>query len=328
MKCITVILLGLCSGWALAVQPTVSRSFYLGFTPFPHEISVEAVQYTYDRISEDADLIVHHFDNGVPWPEALDGEPFAQVVQDDWAFRRSLTPETHKVLLTFTPLNFLRDGLAAYRGEQEDMALPQPFDRYGFDHPDVVTAFTAYADRIIAFFEPDFVLFGIEVNLLMKLRPGLWDSYMVLHRATYRHLKQSYPELPIMVSVTGIDLLDGYTDANHADQLSALADVAGYTDIIALSLYPYMTRYITHEIPRSIYDELAVLIDKPLAVSETGYPAQPFTVDAGDPIQFSGTPELQDSWITLTLDAAAQYKFAFVVNFVLRDYDTLWEQIG
>ncbi|NOG49226.1 MAG: hypothetical protein HND48_07100 [Chloroflexi bacterium] len=49
---------------------------------------MEAVQYTYDRIAEDADLIVQHFDNGVPWPEALDGAPFAQAIQDDWAFRR------------------------------------------------------------------------------------------------------------------------------------------------------------------------------------------------------------------------------------------------
>ncbi|KXK50460.1 MAG: hypothetical protein DCC53_02730 [Chloroflexi bacterium] len=328
MKRFTVILLGLCSGWALAVPPPDTRPFYLGFTPFPHEISVEAVQYTYDRIAEDADLIVQHFDNGVPWPEALDGAPFAQAIQDDWAFRRGLTPTAHRVLLTFTPINFLRDGLAAYRGDQEEMPLPPPFDSYGFDHPDVIAAFTAYADRIITYFEPDFVLFGIEVNLLMKHRPDLWDAYMVLHRATYEHLKRAYPDLPVMVSVTGIDLLDGYTDADHADQMRALSDILDYTDIVALSIYPYMTRYMTREIPRSIYEMLAELIDKPLAVSETGYPAQSFTIDAGAPIQFDGTPELQDAWITLTLDAAARYKFAFVVNFVLRDYDTLWQQIG
>ncbi|MBK9122291.1 MAG: hypothetical protein IPM16_04095 [Chloroflexi bacterium] len=328
MKRFVLVLLGLCTGWALAAQPADSRSFYLGFTPFPHEISVDAVRYAYDRIAEDADLIVHHFDNGVPWPEALADEPFAQAVQDDWALRRSLTPDTHKVMVTFTPINFLRDGLAAYRGVQEDMPLPSPFDRYRFDHPDVVGAFTAYADRIIAFFEPDFVLFGIEVNLLVKLRPDLWDAYMVLHRATYEHLKQRYPDLPVMVSVTGIDLLDGYTDANHGDQMRALADIADYTDIVALSIYPYMTRFMTQGIPHSIYDELAELIDKPMAVSETGYPAQSFVIDVGVPIQLDGTPELQNEWITLTLAAAAQYRFAFVVNFVLRDYDTLWEQIG
>lgn len=290
MKRLALLLFGLCTSWALAVQPEATRAFHLGFTPFPYATSFDAVRYTYGRIAEDADLIVHHFDNGVPWPEALNGEQFAQAIRDDWTFRRSQTPTGHKVMVTFTPINFRRDGLAAYRGEREDLPLPPPFDTYSFDHPDIVSAYARYAERIIDFFAPDYALFGIEVNLLMKLRPELWDAYMVLHRATYAHLKQRYPDLPIMVSVTGIDLLDGYTDIDHDAQMRALEDIVDYTDIVALSIYPYMTRYLTLEIPHTIFDELAGLIDKPMAVSETGYPAQSFEIDVGVRLQFEGTP--------------------------------------
>jgi hypothetical protein len=52
-------------------QPPTTREFLLGFTPFPYAISLDAVIYTYERIADDADLIVQHFDNGVPWTEAL-----------------------------------------------------------------------------------------------------------------------------------------------------------------------------------------------------------------------------------------------------------------
>lgn len=46
-----------------------TRSFHLGFTPFPYDISQEAVDYVYAAIADDADIIAHHFDDGVPWPE-------------------------------------------------------------------------------------------------------------------------------------------------------------------------------------------------------------------------------------------------------------------
>jgi len=307
-----------------------TRPFYLGFTPFPYAISQEAVDFTYEHIAEDADLIVHHFDNGVPWVEALAGDTYSQNIRDDWTYRRQRTPATHRVLVTVTPINFSRNGLANYRGAQDDMPLPAPFAGYAFDHPDVATAFLRYCEDIIAHFKPDYFMFGIEVNLLMKLRPDLWDAYMTLHRQVYSALKTAHPDLPIFVSVTGIDLLEGYTDADHADQMRALADVLDYTDILGLSLYPYMTAYMTNSLPMDMFERLATLTDKPLAVTETGYPAQSFGIDAGGGVrlEFNSDDDKQADYIALLLDAAQEDRFVFVVNFVLRDYDTLWQQIG
>ncbi len=56
--------------------PQATRTFYMGFTPFPYDISNEAVDYVYDKLATDADLISHHFDDGIPWPEALSGADF------------------------------------------------------------------------------------------------------------------------------------------------------------------------------------------------------------------------------------------------------------
>lgn len=330
MRWITLLFV-IMTGGVIASQTDTSeetRHFYLGFTPFPYEVSMEAVRYVYDRITENADLIVHHFDNGVPWNEALKGEPYADEILSDWNLRLSLTPPDHRMLLTVTPINFLRTGLANYRGEREDMPLQPPFDGYSFDHPDVIRAFTQYCEDIIAYFEPDYFLMGIEVNLLMKERPDLWDAYMVLQREAYTTLKANHPELPIMVSLTGFDLLRGYTEADSANQARALSDITQYTDIVALSLYPYMTSYMTNAIPTDAFEQLDALIDKPLAVSETGYPAQPFKVSVGGNVQFNGTPELQAEWISLVLESAQRYEFSFVVVFVVRDYDTIWEMLG
>ena len=80
-------------------QDVKTRSFYLGFTPFPYDISEEAVNYVYDKIETEADIINHHFDNGVPWQEALTGAPFSQAVIDDWNFRKTHTSASLKVYL-------------------------------------------------------------------------------------------------------------------------------------------------------------------------------------------------------------------------------------
>ena len=305
-----------------------ARSFSMGFTPFPYAINLGAIINVYSKIASEADLIVHHFDNGVPWPEALAGDAYSDNIMDDWQGRRTFSPTGHRTLIAVTPISISRDSLAPYRGEQDDMLLPAPWDSYSFDHPDVIQAYINYCEEIIAFFDPDYFLMGIEVNLLMSLRPDLWDAYMTLHQIAYTELKANHPGLPVMVSMTGIDLLEGYTDVDHDDQMQALENVIDFTDILAFSIYPYMSAFMTNRIPTEIFDELALLTDKPLAVSETGYPAQPFRVGMGVNLQFNGTPELQSEWIALLLEKANEYEFDFVVNFIVQDYDALWRELG
>lgn len=316
------------AGGTVIGQDEDTRSFHLGFTPFPYAISLEAVLFTYRTIAEDADLIVHHFDSGVPWPEALAGEPYQDHLRNEWTTRRNQVPDDHKLLVTVTPISISRDSLAPYWGDGEDLPLPPPFDGYSFDHPDVIQAYHNHCLEVIDFFEPDYFLMGIEVNLLMKLRPDLWDAYVTLHRSVYNALKQAHPDLPIMVSMTGMDLLEGYTDSNKADQAQAWDDIIDYTDIVGISLYPYMSSYMTHRLPLQVFDELAALTDKPIAIAETGYPAQSFHVAMGVDLQFDSDQRKQAGYIDLLLEKAQEHGFLFVVNFVLRDYDALWEAIG
>ena len=60
-----------------------TRSFYLGLTPFPYDITNEAVDQTYRFLSEHTDLIAHHFDSGVPWPEAYHLQEYHKQVQEN-----------------------------------------------------------------------------------------------------------------------------------------------------------------------------------------------------------------------------------------------------
>lgn len=91
-----------------------------------------------------------------------------------------------------------------------------------------------------------------------------------------------------------------------------------------------MTNYSTRSIPQDMYDQLATWTDKPMAVSETGYPAQTFSVNinAGLRVRFNSDEEKQNEYITFLLNEAHEHDMRFVINFVLRDYDDLWKFLG
>ena len=305
------------------------RSYYLGFTPFPFDITSEAVEYSYNKISSDADIIAQHFDDGIPWQEALDGKDFHQNILNDWQFRKSHTPVGHKVYLAITPINISRDGLAPYKGEKGEMPLPPPWDYYKFNNQNIKTAYLNYAKRIINYFNPDYLAIGIEVNLLAASDPtlGKWNAYLELHKFVYTELKKIYPTLPIMVSLTGMDLIDGYTDVNHQSQTKVLNDIINYTDYFGLSMHTFLSKFSADIIDSTIFQNIFELSNKPIAICETSYPAQEFSI-FNNSVVFRGSEEKQKKYFELLLSASERYPVKFIINFVIRDYDALWEAIG
>jgi hypothetical protein len=274
----------------------------------------------------DGDLIAHHLDAGIPWVEALAEAPFGEPLMMEWAYRRGMIGSDQQVYVAITPIDITRSELAPYHGPDGVQPLPEPWHAYAFDHPDVKAAYWHYARRVIDYFEPDFLTIGIEVNGLLTNTPESWQGYLDLHRHVYTRLKAEHPDLPVMASVVGMDLLDGATDTvDHTAQISVLADILPYSDYFALSLYPYMSSYTTDILPDDLFERLRTLSDKPMAIAETGYPAESFTLTlAGGPYTFASNPAKQAAYMEMLLDAAHRYDFRFVVNFILRDYDRIW----
>jgi len=306
-----------------------TRSFYMAFTPFPYDLSQNAIDFVYEKLASDADIINHHFDDGVPWVEALSGQAFHREIIDDWEYRKSHTLVGHKIYLSVTPVNFARNGLALYRAASPDLPLPSPWDTYSFNHANVKAAYLAYCERIIDFFDPDYFNMAIEANLLHVKNPTLWSDYMELHEHVYTALKTKYPKLPIFCSISGGVLLNGFTDDDHTAEQQVLHDLMQFSDMYALSFYPYLSGYLGNPYPATTFDDLFSLSDKPLAIAETGYAAQDFSIDTDNgPVTIYSDGDKQNKYMEDLLPACTKRKAEFVINFVLRDYDQLWVKLG
>lgn len=308
-----------------------TRPFRLGFTPFPYDTTTAAVDDVYLKLRKDADLYAYHTTSGVPWVEAAQGLPwtqYGQALRDTWTRHAAERRPSHAIYLGLTPLNDGRSGLAEYWGAQENMALPAPWSGYALDAPQVQAAYLAFCREAIEHYKPDYLAIGIEVNLLLENTPTAWPAYLKLHEAVYAALKKENPNLPIFATVTAVDLLPGFTSANEQTHRAALAELMKHSDYLALSLYPFMSSYLANPLPKGYLDDLIALAGgKPVVIAESGYPAQKTELKSFG-LVFEGTESKQQAFVDQLLKKAEAAKMPFVVNFVLQDYDALWQKIG
>lgn len=301
---------------------SAERSFRLGFTPFPYDITVEAIDWTYHTVLSHGDLIAHHLDNGVPWPEALGKRELPQLVENQLSDRVRRTPSEHPIYLAATPLSQLRDGLAEYWNNEGAIPPPGPWAGRSFNHKKVVRAYTNYCQDLIARFSPDYFAYAVEVDILARNDPAAFEDFKKLARKIYRRLKRSHPDIPIFLTFTlghpgDWDLIK-----------SIMQPLLPFTDMLAISTYPYLVVDYggkPSRIPDDWFSQIRELhAVKPIAVAETGYAAETLVLESFD-ITIPGRPRWQRAYAKRLLEDAQDLEMEFVIWFTSVDYDRIWD---
>jgi hypothetical protein len=296
-----------------------SRTYALGFTDFPHANTPNAILDAWAVIATDADMAVLHFGDGVPWQEALDATAYPAAYWDTLQFKAAQVPASHVVYLAVSPLNSTRDGLAGYPDATPGEPLPPPWNTYGFDSPQVIAAYIAHCENMIDLYDPDYFAYAIEANILRMTSPTDWGDFVFLAEEVYTELKFRHPGLPVFITLQA----DTYHDA-PGTQESAIAEILPYTDLVAVSGYPFMEPLSDPTSLRADYfSALADLApQKPFAVAETAWPAEDVTSPYPDYIPASETT--QETYLARLLWDCDNLNAVFVNWFFTRDYDEFW----
>jgi hypothetical protein len=300
-------------------QPSVAagerfRPFRMGFTAFPHDFRLEAVEETRKFIRANADLIAHHIE-GVPWTESLRGDPYSKELLGEYESKRSMRPPGAKVYLAVSPgrgdLKLPDKGAAPLAPELKGKL---------YDDPLVKKAYVAYCRWGVDFFRPDYLAIGIETNEILNAGADKWRAYVELHRFVHRELKKDHPKLPIFASFTLHNIAK-----DSGRMLDAWAQLMPENDLVAVSYYPFLLGWPPEKALQWLTEEFD-RFGKPYAFVETN--------EAGDRLVFpkskiviDGSPEKQAAYVRTLLALAEQRRFEFVVLFIHRDYDALWEKI-
>jgi hypothetical protein len=298
-----------------------SRAFYMGFTPFPYDITKETIDYTYQFLSEHTDIIAHHFDSGVPWPEAYNNQEYHQKVQENIKTRIQHKTSSQETYLALTPLNGNRTNIAGYWAERENQSHHENWKNISFTDPRTITAYINFCDTMIRKFEPKYFAYGIEVNMLADTNPDQFPYFVEFTKQVYGTLKTIHPDLPIFLTFQ-ID----YYYGNLKTQKKAVEDLLPFTDILAVSTYPFIRYQDPSLIPFDYLTSFADLAhEKPFAVAETGFPSDSTSIN--ESITVIGTSEWQRDYAELLFTQCQSLQAEFMIWFCPVDYDATWNAL-
>jgi len=295
------------------------RHFRMGFTGFPHDISLEAVVDAREFSRQHADIIAHHIE-GVPWAELLSGKPFSAELTSEWNGKKEATPQGGKVYLAISP------GRGDLKPGEKSLPFPEALRGKPFDDPAVMQAYLTYCRRMVEFFHPDYLAIGIEVNEIVQTGLDTWKAYAALHRHVYEELKKDHKDMPIFASFTLHGMLNE-TGRKREAMLSAFAELMPYNDLVAVSFYPFI-RGGTTDVEGCLrwLTEHFDGYKKPYAFVEVGEPAERLVFPTSGQV-IDGTLQKQAAFYQTLLEFAQGHDVQFVISFLHRDYDKLWQKI-
>jgi hypothetical protein len=287
--------------------------------------------------------------------------PYSPALVAMWQSLRSHLPQGKKLLVSINPLGVPRNVMAPYFGVGEGFTYDNNFKRigngiiadgenrlppgdwntYALNDEHVKRAFLNYARRAIQFFRPDRLVLAIEVTATMNESPAAYDQLLDLLRYVYTNLKAdpSAASVPLGVSISATTFMtDEYGVSFKLEdqpflkrelQVQGLVDVLPSIDFVALSLYPHYGKYNASTLPASMFDALMPLLEatgKPVMVSETGWPAESYTVLN---VPFISDAAKQDAYYRLLFGEMEHARFPVedVISFAPRDSDLGWQRL-
>jgi hypothetical protein len=233
---------------------------------------------------------------------------------------------------------------------------PPPFDHLSFDATEVKWAFLKYAIRTLDYFKPDYLCFAIEVSATDVASPEAFQRYLTLHRFVFEQLKRlpAAQKTKIFVSFSATSFMtdefghliaapdDGNGSPYKYDEMApgvrarlkeGVRSLLPYLDLVGLSYYPHYGKYNAYTLPPAaltsmhrFLQEAGVPDSMPLAITESGYPADPYLIDS---VLFAASADKQQRHLELMLYELSKLPnpVEFVVNYIVRDIDMQWNRL-
>ena len=306
-------------------QPPDTRPFFMSFTYQPYDWSGEAFSKTHRFIQNNADATFFYFDDGVPWLEAINDISFHENVKLDIAEKAEQAKKNDKV---FVGVNFLgkdRASLASYWAQEDSMDLPEEWAQKSLNDFDVMKAYVTYCKRMIEAFEPDIFIYGMEIDSVkMDIESDDFRILKFFLSSVHKELKKEFPDLTLVLTFVLLP------EEDMLQKKDMIQELLPYTDIYAVSLYPYLFDGIAGDafkLPDNLFSQVRGYIgDKPFAIAETGFNAKRWSV-LSKLVWISGDEKSQAQYVRFLLEEADKLGAVFVNWWVPRDLDQLWKKM-
>ncbi len=176
---------------------------------------------------------------------------------------------------------------------------------------------TSFAQR----YQPEYLGFGIEVNILYEHSPADFDSFAAFFPVVCDSVKAHSPSTQVFTvfqleKMKGLHggLFGGTNDTTHTEWF--LLDRFPRSDLIALTTYPALVFGEPNQLPPEYYSGISRHTTKPIAFTEIGWHS------AASPIGWESSEREQADFVSRFFDLSNSLNLKFAIWSFLYDQQT------
>lgn len=305
-----------------------TRHFYMGFTPWLYAATTQAETDVYNFININSDMVAHHFQQGIPFNDALTFPNFSNYqinIKNEISNRVNLTDNTKAIYLALDSLNSARTGLTDFWDAAPNSVRVAPWNTRSFDDPDVITAYTNFSLELIARFDPVYFNYAPEISDLMINNPAEFTKFKVFSQAVYNNIKAYYPNLKLMVSIAlkTPGTTEMQTVTTKFDEMKNFVDIVGISTY-AYAFYGHADKGDPTNLPNNWLSQIETIApNKEYAVVETGWVAENLSIPAFG-LNITSSQSNQNEYILELFKESNKINAKAILWFASHDFDTLW----
>ncbi len=303
-----------------------TRSYYMGFTPWPYDATTNAVNITYQKIQAHGDMLAHQIMQGIPWEAAYAQTAYPASIENELSSHLNQTLAGETIFLSLDSLDSSRTALANNWGINGEEARTGVWATRSFDDPAVITAYTNFALDLIDRFKPEYFNYGTEASELIRTDIDQYNKFKIFAQQVYANIKARYPDLKLMVSIS----LKSPSSSEMDQVKQNISGILPYVDVIGVSVYPYI--FFNHadkgnpdNLPTDWLSQItSIAPGKPIAITETGWIAENLLINSFG-VNVSSNETYQKKYVSRLLKESEQLQAEFVIWWSLIDFQVFWE---
>lgn len=283
------------------------RSFLMGFSSLPRDLSAASYADTIDFAGDYGDLLL--VQRTPPWAEFVPDGDVAEATSRATASERDAIEEQDVELF------FAIDPTDAASGRDRLAGLPSSLTGKRFDDPDVRRAFVSYAEYVALNYKPEYMALGVEMNLYYEHNKDDFAQFETLYEEAYEAVKKQSPDTQVSLTFQYEDLYGILPrDDPHFEDWQLVTRFEDKSDFTAISTYPGFVFASAGAIPENYYSQLRAYTEDPIVIAEMGWSSAPAQQGAS-----GGTESEQAAFLDRMIGEAEDLGMPLVVWYAIWD---------
>jgi len=244
-----------------------ARSFLLGFSSIPGELTEASYLETYDLAANHGEALL--IQRPPAWADFLPGASVSLALSEQTLAERRAAELRHLrlvyVLDVFEPA--ARERL---------QGLPATHTGLTLADGELRQALRADALFVARNVQPAYLVIGNEVNVTFEHGPDAYQQFVEIYREIYDVLQEVSPETQVLTSFQYEELLGVIPWLPpHVPRWELLDDFEGRLDVLGITTYPSFSFAVARKIEQFYYRQIHEHTDLPVAFVSAGYASSP-----------------------------------------------------